>query len=147
MSRARLGGMRLSSWITQYVVAAAAFTLIDFVWLSVVAADLYAEQLGALLADPPNVAAAVAFYVIFIAGLVFFVVHPAVEAGSWPRALLAGAFFGLVTYATWDLTNLAVIRGFPASLVPVDLAWGTALAALVSVATYGICRRLPAWAR
>ena len=139
--------MRLSSWVTQYVVAAAVFTLIDFGWLTVVAQDLYAERLGALLADPPNVLAAVAFYVIFIAGLVFFVVHPTVEAGSWPRALLAGAFFGLVTYATWDLTNLAVIRGFPASLVPIDLAWGTTLAALVSLTTYALCRRLPPWAR
>jgi uncharacterized membrane protein len=135
--------MRSSSWIIQYVVAAVVFTLIDFGWLTVVAEDLYAEQLGALLADPPNVPAAVAFYVIFIAGLVFFVVHPAVEAGSWRRALLAGGFFGLVTYATWDLTNLAVIRGFPATLVPIDLAWGATLAALVSLTTYAICRRLP----
>jgi len=77
---------------------------------------------------------------------VFFVIHPAVREESWRFALLAGAFFGLVTYATWDLTSLAVLEGFPMSLVPIDLAWGTFLAATVSVATYAVSRALPGWA-
>jgi uncharacterized membrane protein len=139
--------MNLSSWVSQYVVAAVVFCVLDFFWLTTVAQDLYDDRLGSLVADSPRPGAAVAFYALFVAGLVFFVVHPAITDASWPRALLAGAFFGLVTYATWDLTNLAVIRDFPASIVPIDLAWGTFLSAAVSAATYGIASVLPSWAR
>ncbi len=136
----------MSSWVVQYVVAALVFTLLDFIWLGTVAKSVYNDRLGSLLADSPNLVAAVAFYALFVAGLVFFVIHPAVADGSWTRALLAGAFFGLVTYATWDLTNLAVLRDFPFSIVPIDMAWGSALAAGVSTATYAVCRALPDWA-
>lgn len=137
----------MSSWITQYAVAALVFCLIDLVWLTVVARNLYDKHLGHLRAEKPNVAAAVVFYAIFIAGLVYFVIHPAVSDASWQRALFAGAFFGFVTYATWDLTNLAVLKDFPASIVPIDLAWGTFLAAAVSLSTYAVVSVLPHWAR
>lgn len=139
--------MSISPWITQFVLAAVAFCLLDFLWLGTVAKSTYARHLGDLMAPEPNKAAAVVFYAIFLAGLVFFVIHPAVDDGSWARALATGAFFGFVTYATWDLTNLAVLRDFPASLVPIDLAWGTVLAGSVSVATYAVCQVLPDWAR
>jgi uncharacterized membrane protein len=135
------------SWVAQYVVAAVVFCVLDLVWLGTIAEDLYARHLGDLLAPSPDLGAAFAFYALFVAGLVYFVIHPAVAAGSWRRAAGAGAFFGLVTYATWDLTNLAVIRDFPAALVPVDLAWGTFLAAAVSTTTYAVVQRLPARAR
>lgn len=138
---------RLTPWLAQYAVAAVAFCLIDLVWLGTVATRLYDDRLGDLLAPSPRVGAAVAFYSIFVAGLVYFVIHPAVEAGSWRRALFAGAFFGFVTYATWDLTNLAVLRDFPAGIVPIDLAWGTFLAASVCSATYAVARAMPDWAR
>jgi uncharacterized membrane protein len=133
-----------SSWPVQYVVAVAAFCLVDLVWLGLVAPALYEHFLGDLLADEANVVAAGLFYALFVAGLVFFVVRPALERGSLRWALGAGAFFGLVTYATWDLTNLAVLRGFPAGLVPIDLAWGAVLSATVSGLTYAVVRRLPA---
>ncbi len=115
--------------------------VLDLVWLGLVADGLYARLLGDLLAERPNAGAAVAFYVIFVAGLVLFVVHPAVEQGSWRAATGRGAAFGLVTYATWDLTNLAVLEGFPASLVAIDLAWGIVLSATASVVTYSVCHR------
>lgn len=137
----------MTSWIVQYAVAAAAFCLIDFVWLGTIAKQVYADRMGHLLADKPNVAAAVVFYAIFVAGLVYFVIHPAVADGSWQRALFVGAFFGLVTYATWDLTNLAVLKDFPLSIVPIDMAWGTFLAASVSTTTYVVVQALPDWAR
>ncbi|HRW18759.1 MAG TPA: DUF2177 family protein [Dermatophilaceae bacterium] len=132
------------SWIGQYLVAAVVFCVLDVLWLGTVAKDLYAAHLGSLLAPKANLGAAVAFYAIFLAGLVYFVIHPAVAEGSWLKALVAGAFFGFVTYATWDLTNLAVLQGFPASIVPIDMAWGTALAATVSMTTYGAAQLLPA---
>lgn len=137
----------MTSWLAQYLTAALAFSAIDFVWLGTVAKGIYADRIGHLLADSPNKVAAVLFYAIFVAGLVFFVIRPALERGSWSYALLAGAFFGLVTYATWDLTNLAVLEGFPVSIVPIDMAWGTFLAASVSLTTYLVVQALPAWAR
>jgi len=135
--------MHSTSKVIQYVVAVIAFTLLDLVWLSVVANKLYDDLMGDLLAQDPNLGAAVAFYALFLAGLVHFVIHPAVVEDSWRQALGAGAFFGLVTYATWDLTNLAVVEGFPALLVPIDLTWGALLSAAVSVTTWAIVRRLP----
>lgn len=137
----------MPSWVTQYVVAALVFCLLDLLWLTMIARDLYDDQLGHLLADQTNVAAAVAFYALFVAGLVHFVIHPAAAVGSWKQALLSGAFFGLVTYAAWDLTNLAVLEGFPASIVAIDLAWGTFLASSVSVSTYAIVSLIPARSR
>lgn len=132
------------SWITQYLVAAVAFCVLDFIWLGTIANNLYAAQLGDLLAPKTNLAAAVAFYAIFLAGLVFFVIHPAIADGSWTRAAFTGAFFGLVCYATWDLTNLAVVRGFPVTLALIDMSWGTVLAGSVSLATYGAATLIPA---
>lgn len=129
-------------WLGLLGVAAALFVVLDLVWLTVVATSLYDRLLGDLLADEPNAPAAVAFYVLFLLGLTHFVIRPAVEDDSLSRAARDGAFFGLVTYATWDLTSLAVLEGFPAALVPVDLAWGAFLAAAVSVGTVAVWRAL-----
>lgn len=135
------------SWISQYIAALVVFVVLDVLWLGTVAADLYDRILGDLLAPSPRVGVAVVFYAIFLAGLVWFVIHPAVEARSWRRALFVGAFFGFITYATWDLTNLSVLRDFPVAIVPIDMAWGTLLSAAVSVSAYGIVQALPDWAR
>lgn len=134
--------MSIGAAAGQYLVAAAVFTVVDLLWLGLVAKDLYARILGDLLADEPNKAAAVLFYAIFIAGLVYFAIGPAVEEGSWSKALVAGAVYGFVTYATWDLTSLAVLKDFPVGIVPIDMAWGTVLAATVSTATYHLWRLL-----
>lgn len=133
--------MSLRSVVGQYLVAAAVFLVLDLAWIGFVAQGLYERFLGDLLADEPNVAAAVLFYAIFLAGLVYFVIAPAVEQGSLRSALLRGAAFGLVTYATWDLTSLAVIEGFPVAIVPIDIAWGAVLAASVSTVTCYVWRR------
>jgi uncharacterized membrane protein len=129
-------------WLGLLGVAAALFVVLDLVWLTVVATSLYDRLLGDLLADEPNTAAAVGFYVLFLLGLTHFVIRPAVDCDSLALAARDGAFFGLVTYATWDLTNLAVIEAFPAALVPVDLAWGAFLAAAVSGGTVAVWRAL-----
>jgi uncharacterized membrane protein len=134
--------MSLRSAVSQYFIAAVVFLALDLVWLGVVAQGLYEHFLGDLLADSPNAAAAFVFYAIFVAGLVYFVIAPAIEEQSARTAVVRGAAFGFVTYATWDLTSLAVIEGFPVGIVPIDLAWGTFLAAAVSLATYHLWRRL-----
>lgn len=134
--------MSLRPLVGQYLVAAVVFLVLDLAWLGLVAQGLYERLLGDLLAEQPNVAAAVAFYAIFLAGLVYFVIAPAVEARSLRSALFRGAAFGLVTYATWDLTSLAVIEGFPAAIVPIDMAWGAVLAAAVSTVTFLVSQRV-----
>ena len=98
--------------------------------------------LVSVLADPVRPGAAVAFYLLFVAGIVHFVVVPALQRQSTRRGFGSGAFFGLVTYATWDLTALSVIEGFPAAVVPLAMAWGTFLAAVVGgVTTWVLLRR------
>ena len=94
------------------------------------------------MAKNPNLIAALIFYLIFIAGLVFFVITPSLEEKNWTKVLISGAFFGLVTYATYDLTNLATIKDWPITLTIVDLIWGTILSASVSIITYLVVIKL-----
>lgn len=128
-------------FIKLYLIALPVFLAFDMVWLTVVAKNFYAKQLGYLMAKNPNLIAALIFYMLFIAGLIFFVITPALDKRMWTQALLAGAFFGLVTYATYDLTNLATVRDWPLIITVIDLIWGTVLSALVSVITYFIARK------
>ena len=125
-----------------YLIALPVFFAFDMVWLVVVARKFYARQLGSLLKTEVNRIAAVVFYLLFILGLVLFVISPAVTAGSWPHALWYGAMFGIITYATYDLTNLATLKDWPLLVTVVDMAWGTVLAASVSTATYLIARSI-----
>lgn len=129
-------------FIKLFAIALPVFFAIDMVWLGLVAKDFYRAQIGTLMKSDVNWAAAIIFYFIFIAGLVVFVISPAVEKGSWTHALIFGALFGLVCYATYDLTNLAVAKDWPLLVTIVDLAWGAVLAASVSTATYFIASRI-----
>jgi uncharacterized membrane protein len=128
--------MNMFYYIKLYVAALIAFLAIDSVWLGIIARRFYGKYLGFLLADQPNWWAAAAFYLLFVAGMVVFVVAPAVQAGSLWRALLLGAFFGLVTYATYDLTNHATVKNWPWIVTLVDLCWGAALSASVCTIAY-----------
>ncbi len=125
-----------------YCIALPIFFGLDMVWLGIVAKNFYTKQIGFLMTPKVNWAAAVIFYLLFLIGLVVFVIAPAVEKDSWARALLLGALFGLVTYATYDLTNLATVRDWPLALTVVDLVWGTILAGSVSTGTYFIAHKL-----
>ena len=120
------------------LIALPVFLAIDMVWLTLVAKGFYAKQIGYLMSKNPNLLAAVIFYLIFIAGLVVFVITPALDKKMWTSALIMGAFFGLVTYATYDLTNLATVKDWPLLVTIVDLIWGMTLSAVVSVITYFI---------
>ena len=112
----------------------AVFGVLDAVWLGVVSAGLYESRIGHLLAESPNVAAAAAFYVVYVLGLVHFVVRPALLRDARLRSLLDAAAFGLVTYATFDLTMMAVMADVPLVVVLADLAWGVT----VCTATTGV---------
>lgn len=123
-------------FIKLYLIALPVFLAIDIVWLTLVAKNFYAKQIGFLMTKNPNFIAAFIFYLIFIAGLIVFVITPALDKKVWIQALLAGAFFGLVTYATYDLTNLATVKDWPLIVTIVDLIWGMVISASVSVITY-----------
>jgi uncharacterized membrane protein len=125
-----------------YLIALPVFFIIDIIWLGLIAKNFYADQLGFLLRDSVNWTAAIIFYLLFIVGLIVFVITPAFQAQSWLHALLFGALFGLITYATYDLTNLATVKDWPLLVTIVDLIWGAVLAASVSTITYLIATKI-----
>ena len=125
-------------FIKLYFIALTVFLAIDLLWIGVVAKSFYAAQIGFLMRTDVNWVAAIVFYLLFIVGLVLFVIAPAVEKSSWTHAILFGALFGLIAYSTYDLTNLATIKNWPLLITIVDLIWGTVLAAAVSTITYFI---------
>jgi uncharacterized membrane protein len=86
------------------------------------------------MADTPNMPAAVAFYLVYIFGVLFFAVRPALAAGDWRVGLLNGALFGFFAYATYDLTNLATLKGWSLPVSLVDIAWGAVLSAIAASA-------------
>lgn len=129
-------------FIKLYLIALPVFFAIDMIWLGLVAKNFYKNQIGFLMTPNINWVAAIIFYLLFIVGLVIFVITPAVEKGSWMYALLLGALFGLIAYATYDLTNLATLKDWPLLVTIVDLAWGAVLAASVSVITYFITSKI-----
>lgn len=125
-----------------YLATVPVFFLIDLVWLGLVARGFYRDQMGSLMADPINWPAGILFYLLWVAGLILFAVAPALESGDWVRALLLGAAFGFITYATYDLTNLATLRDWPLLLTLVDLAWGTVLGGVVGTVSYLLGRNV-----
>lgn len=110
-----------------YVASAVAFFAADFVWLSTMADRLYRPVLGDMMLDKPNLPVAGGFYLVYLVGLLLLVTLPA-NGDVW-KALWMGAVFGFVAYGTYDLTNLATLRGFTPTLVAIDMAWGTVLTA------------------
>ncbi|PKK97476.1 MAG: DUF2177 domain-containing protein [Tenericutes bacterium HGW-Tenericutes-3] len=127
-------------YLKLYAIAFVVFLVIDLIWLGLIAKNIYANYLGSLMAPKVNWIAAIIFYLLFIVGLVFFVIEPAVAKDSWSYALLAGMLFGLITYATYDLTNLATLKDWPITITIIDLIWGTSLGGLVSMITFFLVR-------
>ena len=125
--------MSFKQMVILYLMTLAVFFLIDMVWLGVVAKDFYRRHLGMMLSPKVNWGAAILFYLLFIAGLLIFVIRPALVQGAVLPALLLGALFGLISYATYDLSNLATLKDWPLIVTVVDLVWGTTLGGLVSL--------------
>ncbi len=131
-------------FIKQYVTVFVTFLIIDAVWLGLIAPRFYQAQIGFLLRERPNWWAAAAFYFLYIAGMTVFVVSPGVRQGSPGHAAVLGALFGLVAYGTYDLTNLATIKGWPLVVTLVDLVWGTILTATVGgVSAFALLKWFP----
>ncbi|MCX6732481.1 MAG: DUF2177 family protein [Candidatus Roizmanbacteria bacterium] len=129
-------------FIKLYLITLPIFFGIDMVWLGLISKNFYSKHLGYLMTPHVNWIAALLFYLLFIGGLVLFVISPALEKNNWMSALFMGMAFGLMTYATYDLTNLATIKNWPLIVTIVDLIWGMTLSAGVSVASYFLAKKL-----
>jgi uncharacterized membrane protein len=125
--------MTLKDMILLYLITLVVFFVIDMIWLGVVAKGFYRRYLGEFMSPKVNWTAAMLFYLLFIVGLLVFVIRPALAGGApLINALFYGALLGLVSYATYDLTNLATMKGWPLIVTVVDLIWGTVLGGVVS---------------
>ncbi|MGD2158524.1 MAG: DUF2177 family protein [Anaerolineales bacterium] len=128
--------MTFTFYIKLFLSTLGVFLVIDLFWLGLVARGFYRERLGFLMRSKTNWAAAVLFYLIFVVGLLIFAVVPGLQAGLLSRALLKGVLYGLFTYATYDLTNLATLKNWPLGLTAVDILWGMFLAGSVSTIAF-----------
>ena len=128
--------------IKLYLITVPVFFAVDLLWLGVLARDFYRSNLGHLLSPTVNWPAALVFYLLFIAGILYFAVVPALDEGALGRAVRNGLLFGFFTYMTYELTNLATLPSWPIKVVLVDIAWGMALTATVAAASYGTGRWL-----
>ena len=129
-------------WPLTYLTTAVVMLGIDAVWLSVAGNLLYRPFLGTLLRDDFDPVAAILFYILYVAGIVFFVIAPSVENTRLRAVSARGAFFGLVAYATYDLTNQATLRQWSAVVTIADLCWGAALTAIAATAGHAVAVRL-----
>ena len=134
----------MSKAVWAYIGALLAFLVLDGLWLGVLMSSTYKELLGSLMLAQPKWGPAIVFYLMYVLGVVFFVVLPALARASARRAALAGALFGLVAYGTYDMTNWATLQGWSAQLALMDMAWGTLLTCLASLSGYWTARKMAA---
>lgn len=123
-------------------IAFVLFLIIDFFWLSIAVKYIYKPSLGPLLLDKPILSAAFVFYILYIAGLTFLVLRPNIDNFQVFESLWMGALFGLVAYGTYDLTNLATIKGWSLKVTIIDLLWGGILTGTVSALTIWIMSKI-----
>ncbi len=127
-----------SSFGKAYIFTLIPFLVLDAIWLGLVAPSFYKSQIGHLMADSPNFLAAGIFYLLYVAGMVVFVTG---REGTLKETILRGAFFGFIAYATYDLTNLATLQGWPVLVTVVDLIWGTFLSAMTALGARSLLSR------
>ncbi len=125
-----------------YLLTVPVFFVVDLIWLGLVAKGFYRRHLDFILSPHVNWPAAITFYLIYIIGIIVFAVIPAIDRESLSRALVWGGLYGFFTYATYDLTNMALIKGWPLKIVIVDILWGMILCTVVAGSSYGISRLL-----
>jgi len=132
-------------YIILYGITTIIFFSIDLIWLGAIAKNLYREKLGFIMSEEINWTAAIVFYLIYIAGILYFAVVPSLNNADWHIALLNGAILGFLCYATYDLTNMATIAKWPLQIVIIDILWGTVLTGSVAVGSHLIVSRFIGW--
>jgi uncharacterized membrane protein len=134
--------MKLMFFLKLYALTVPIFFAIDLLWLGVVAKKFYRNNLNHVLSDQVNWKAAILFYLMYICGILFFAVRPAIASGSWQQAAVLGGLYGFFTYATYDLTNMALIKNWPLAVVVVDIIWGILLCSAVAYLSFMASRLL-----
>jgi uncharacterized membrane protein len=134
--------MDVAFYLKLYALTVPVFFVIDLIWLGVIAKGFYQKNLSYILSPQVNWPAAILFYLLYIAGILIFAVVPAVAKESWQHAMLFGALFGFFTYMTYELTNLALLKGWPLNIVFVDILWGVVLCTAVATLSYILARWL-----
>lgn len=129
-------------YLKQYLITLVIFLSIDSIWLGFVAKDFYSKYIGHVMARNPNLVAAGIFYLINIFGILIFCVNPALQKQSLMTAIILGGLYGLFTYATYDLTNLATIKDWPLIVTIVDILWGITLTAVVSALSFVLINKI-----
>jgi uncharacterized membrane protein len=127
--------------VVAYVSTAIVFLGIDALWLGKVATTYYRGWIGNMMLDQPNFAAAAIFYLVYVAGVVYFAVMPALNGGGWTQAAIAGAILGFIAYGTYDMTNLATLKNWPIIMTVVDMSWGTILTSFAAVMGFFITQK------
>ena len=128
--------------VLTYVIMALFFLALDLLWLGLIANNFYQKHLGGFFSDKVNWTAAIIFYFLFVLGTMIFAVYPAFSQDSLLRAIAFGVLFGLFTYATYDLTNLATLKDWPVPIVIVDIIWGMVLCGAISAFGFGVAKWL-----
>lgn len=124
----------MTKYLSAFLATVVVMIALDLLWLGLIAKPLYQQGLGHLMAERPNLVAAAAFYVLYGLGLMFFAVVPNAADPGWLKTAAAAAMFGLVAYATYDLSNLATLKDWPIGLSLIDMAWGATLSAVAATA-------------
>jgi uncharacterized membrane protein len=132
--------MNLLFFLKLYLLTIPIFFLLDLIWLGYIAKGFYRQNLAFILSPEVNWPAAIVFYLIYIVGILFFAVAPAIERSSITRALIWGVSYGFFTYATYDLTNMALIKDWPLKIVVVDILWGMVLCGVVAMLSFVVAK-------
>jgi uncharacterized membrane protein len=133
----------IAKYVTGYIATGFAFALIDSVWLRSMYSRLYQPEIGVLLYNGGvRIGPAVAFYLLYILGMMIFAVGPALKSGAWQTALVQGALLGFFCYATYDLTNFATLKVWSMKVTILDIIWGTMLTGSASLAGFWITNKL-----
>ncbi|MDY7536683.1 DUF2177 family protein [Undibacterium sp. RTI2.1] len=125
-----------NTYLVAYLVAAVVFCVLDFIWLTIVAKNFYQSQLGPLMLAEPKMIPAATFYLVYLLGLLVFAIMPAVREQSWLTAVLMSGLLGIVAYGTYDLSNLATLKGWSPTLTVIDIIWGACVSAAAGSAGY-----------
>jgi uncharacterized membrane protein len=128
--------------VVAYFATLVVFAIVDVIWLTQVGPSLYRPILGSILTPEPRMAPAILFYALYIAGLIYFAVHPALLSGQWQTALINGALFGFFAYATYDLTNQATLIVWSSKITAADMIWGAFVSGVGSTGGFLITRLL-----
>ena len=123
-------------YLLSYLAALVLFIAIDLVWIKAVMRPIFERSVGGMMLPDPHMGAALAFFVLYQAGLLYFAVIPAAEAGSWIVAAGHGALLGLIAYGSYETTNLATLKGWTVKMAFVDISWGVTLSAVIATVGY-----------